>query len=61
LAGEWTFWETGTVDFLLFTMAVPGMLRLIGFGSLAIVLVVPATAWWMQRAKRCRVVEIRTA
>ncbi|WP_373061470.1 hypothetical protein [Gemmatimonas sp.] len=45
LAGEWIFWETGNVDFLMFTMAVQGMLRLVGFGSLAIVLVVPATAW----------------
>jgi len=61
LAGEWTFWETGNVDFLMLTMAVPGMLRLIGFGSLVIVLVVPATAWWMQRAKRRRMLENRAA
>jgi CubicO group peptidase (beta-lactamase class C family) len=38
LAGEWVFWETGNVDFLTVTIAMPGMLRVIGFGSLVIVL-----------------------
>lgn len=37
LAGEWVFWETGNLDFLAFTIAVPGMLRVIGLGSLVIV------------------------
>lgn len=51
LAGEWVFWETGNVDFLAFTMAVPGMLRLIGIGCIVIVLGVPTGAWWMRRTK----------
>lgn len=59
LAGEWVFWETGNVDFLAFTMAIPGMLRLIGFGSLAIVLVVPTIAWAMRRTKRNRSMSTR--
>jgi CubicO group peptidase (beta-lactamase class C family) len=42
LAGEWVLWETGKVDFLAFTMALPQMLRLMGLGSLAIVVAVPA-------------------
>ena len=50
LAGEWVFWETGKVDFLAFTMAIPGMLRLIGMGSLVIVLALPAIAWWIRKS-----------
>ena len=52
LAGEWVFWETGRVDFLAFTMAIPAMLRLIGLGCVAIVVAVPAIAWWMRRTLR---------
>ena len=54
LAAEWVFWETGNIDFLAFTMAIPGMLRLIGIGSLAIILGVPAVAWWIRRSRRSR-------
>jgi len=49
LVGEWVFWETGNVDFLAFTMAVPGMLRLIGLGSFLFVLAVPTIAWSRRR------------
>ena len=49
VAGEWVHWETGNVDVLAFTIAIPGMLRLIGLGSLVIVLAVPAIAWWIRR------------
>jgi len=52
LAGEWVFWETGNVDFLAFTIAVPVMLRLIGLGSLVIILVVPAIAWAIGRKRK---------
>ena len=51
LAGEWVFWETGNVDFLAFTMATPGMLRLLGLGSLAIVLAVLTTTWLIRRKR----------
>lgn len=54
LAGEWVLWETGNVDFLAFSIAIPGMLRLIGLGSLVIVLAVPAIAWWIRRKRRRR-------
>jgi hypothetical protein len=54
LAGEWIFWETGNVDFLAFAMAIPGMLRLIGLGSLVIVLAVPTIAWSSRRKWRSR-------
>jgi len=51
LAGEWVFWESGNVDLLAFQMAMPNMLRLMGFGSLVIVLVVPAIAWTIRRRR----------
>ena len=54
LGGEWVFWETGNVDFLAFTIAIPGMLRLIGLGSIVIVLAVPTIAWWIRRKRRSR-------
>jgi CubicO group peptidase (beta-lactamase class C family) len=51
LGGEWVFWETGNVDLLTFSMAMPGMLRLIGLGSLVIVLAVPTFAWLIRRRR----------
>lgn len=54
LAGEWVLWETGNVDLLAFMIAIPGMLRLIGLGSLVIVLVVPTLAWLIRRKRRSR-------
>jgi hypothetical protein len=61
LAGEWVFWETGNVDFLAFTIAIPGMLRLIGLGSLVIVLAVPTIAWSIRRKRRSRSVNASAA
>lgn len=52
LAGEWVFWETGNVDVLSFSMGMPGMLRLIGLGSLVIVLAVPTFAWLICRRRK---------
>lgn len=52
LASEWVFWETGRVDFLAFKLAVPGMLRWLGWGGLAIFVAVPAIAWGIRRGRR---------
>ena len=60
LAGEWVFWETGNVDFLAFAMAIPGMLRLIGLGSLVIVLAVPAIVWSIRQIRRSRAMKAST-
>ncbi len=54
LAGEWVLWETGNVDVLAFTMAIPGMLRLMGLGGLVIILTVPLIAWSIRRKRRSR-------
>ena len=51
LAGEWVFWEAGRVDFLAFKLALPGMLRWLGVGSLAIVVLAPGVAWAMRRRR----------
>ncbi len=52
LAGEWVFWETARVDFLAFKLAIPGMLRWFGWGSLAIFVAVPGIAWGIRRGRR---------
>lgn len=52
LAGEWVFWETSNLDFLAFTIGMPRMLRLIGLGSLVIVLAVPTIAWSIRHKRR---------
>lgn len=54
LAGEWVFWEAGRVDFLAFKLAMPGMLRGVGWGCLTIAVVVPSMAWAMRRRRRSR-------
>ncbi|MBC7819815.1 MAG: beta-lactamase family protein [Planctomycetaceae bacterium] len=54
LAGEWIFWETGNLDFLAFMIALPRMIRLIGLGSLVIVLAMPTIAWLIRRKRRNR-------
>ena len=61
LAGEWVFWETGKVDFLAFAMAIPGMLRLIGLGSLVIVFAVPTIAWSIRQKRSSRATNASTA
>jgi CubicO group peptidase (beta-lactamase class C family) len=51
LAGDWVFWETGNVDIITFTMAMPGMVRLIAVGCIVIVLIVPTVAWVIRRKR----------
>ena len=54
LAGEWVFWEAGRVDFLAFKLAMPGMLRWLGWGSAAIAVLVPSVAWGLRRRRQGR-------
>jgi hypothetical protein len=56
LAGEWVFWETGNVDFLAFTIAMPRMLRQIGFGSLAIILAMLVLSLALRHRRRSRLI-----
>lgn len=58
LAGEWVFWETGNVDVLAFSMAMPAMIRLMALGGLAIVLIAPTVAWLIRRKRRDRALNV---
>jgi hypothetical protein len=49
------------VDFLAFAMAIPGMLRLMGLGSLVVVLAVPTIAWSIRRKLRDRSINASAA
>jgi CubicO group peptidase (beta-lactamase class C family) len=61
LAGEWVFWETGNVDFIAFTIAIPGILYLLGLGSIVIILVIPTIIWLIQHKRRRRSVNASAA
>lgn len=51
LAGEWVFWQTGTIDFLTFTLVAEDMITiiLVGWGVIVLVAVVVG---WRGRRKR---------
>ena len=53
LAGEWVFWKTGNVDFLMFSMLIKDMLLWILGG--AIVLIVLAIVWGRRRKPQASV------
>ena len=61
LAGEWVFSETGNVDFLTFTIAMPRVLRQIGLGSLVVVLAVPILSLALRHKRKIRSVNARPA
>ena len=52
VAGEWTFWQTGTIDFLAFTLVAKDMLALILLGWGAIILAALFIGWRLLRRKK---------
>ncbi len=52
LAGEWVFWHTGNLDFLMVTMDARRMLTLVVGGWIAILLAALWIGWRMRRASR---------
>lgn len=54
LAGEWVFWHTGNLDFLMVTMNARRMVALVVGGWIAILLVAIVAGWRMRRARRNR-------
>ncbi|MBZ6380021.1 serine hydrolase [Pacificimonas flava] len=54
LAGDWVFWKTGNVDFLDFSVALPGMLRAILIGGVVILLLGILLGWELRRKDRRR-------
>ena len=50
LAGEWLFWRTGNVDFLMLTIEAGNMLRVLAAGWIAIMLTALVIGWRFRRA-----------
>lgn len=50
VAGEWLFWRTGNVDFLMLTIGARAMLQTLATGWAAILLAGGCVAWLMTRA-----------
>ena len=52
LAGEWVFWQTGTIDFLAVTMIIGPMITIIVAGWVGIILASLVVGWWIRRRAR---------
>jgi CubicO group peptidase (beta-lactamase class C family) len=54
VAGEWVFWQTGTIDFLMFTLVAKKMITIIFLGWGAIILTALFIGWRRSRGRRIR-------
>ena len=54
VAGEWVFWQTGTIDFLMFTLVAKKMITIILIGWGAIILTALFIGWRRSRRRRIR-------
>jgi CubicO group peptidase (beta-lactamase class C family) len=54
VAGEWVFWQTGTIDFLMFTLVAKKMIAIILIGWGVIILAALFVGWRRSRARRTR-------
>ena len=52
VAGEWVFWQTGTIDFLMFTLVAKKMITIIFIGCGVIILTALFIGWRRSRARR---------
>jgi CubicO group peptidase (beta-lactamase class C family) len=52
VAGEWVFWQTGTIDFLMFTLIAERMIAIIVVGWGLIILTALYIGWRRSRARR---------
>lgn len=52
VAGEWVFWQTGTLDFLMFTLVAKKMITIIFLGWGVIILTALFVGWRRRRARR---------
>ncbi|SIO13992.1 CubicO group peptidase, beta-lactamase class C family [Parasphingorhabdus marina DSM 22363] len=52
LAGEWVFWKTGNVDFLMLSMQLDRMIQWMIYGSLAILLIGLVCGWRYRRPRQ---------
>lgn len=51
LAGEWVFWRTGNVDFLMLTIGAGKTLKVLALGWLVTILAGPMIAWRLGRSR----------
>jgi CubicO group peptidase (beta-lactamase class C family) len=54
VAGEWVFWQTGTIDFLMFTLVAKKMITIIFIGWGIIILTALVIGWRRRRGRRTR-------
>ncbi len=54
VAGEWVFWKTGTIDFLMFTLVAKQMITIIFIGWGVIILTALFVGWRRSRARHGR-------
>ena len=54
VAGEWVFWQTGTIDFLMFTLVAKQMITIILIGWGVIILTALFIGWRRSRRRRIR-------
>lgn len=52
VAGEWVFWQTGTIDFLMFALVARKMIAIILIGWVVIILTALFVGWRRRRARR---------
>ena len=54
VAGEWVFWQTGTIDFLMFTLVAKKMITIVLIGWGVIILTALFIGWRRSRGRRIR-------
>jgi hypothetical protein len=57
VAGEWVFWQTGTLDFLMFTLVAKEMITIVFIGWGVIILTALFIGWRRSRRRRIRAAE----
>ena len=57
VAGEWVFWQTGKIDFLMFTLVAKKMIAIVFIGWGLIMLMALFIGWRRSRARRIRAAE----
>jgi CubicO group peptidase (beta-lactamase class C family) len=57
VAGEWVFWQTGKIDFLMFTLVAKKMITIVFIGWGVIILTALFIGWRRSHARRIRAAE----
>lgn len=60
VAGEWVFWQTGTIDFLMFTLVAEKMITIVLIGWGVIILTALFIGWRRSCGRRIRTAQRKT-